>query len=167
MKVRDSKWLGLCPLAAAICLAAAGLQAAEQTKAPQYQVEDCCSLCPAAHDASQYSSNYMKNFTTLIDAQDAWLFRTKEDLRTEFGTSAEGLRMLKELREAFNSRGVELVVVYQPNRGLVNRSKLKPADQARFDYDLALRNYLRSLARSEEHTSELQSQSNLVFLLLL
>jgi alginate biosynthesis protein AlgX len=150
MKVRDSKWIGLCPLAAAICLAAAGLQAEEQAKAPVYQVQDCCSLCPAAHDASQYTTNYMKNFTTLIDAQDAWLFRTQEDLRTEFGTSAAGYRMLKELREAFNSRGVELVVVYQPTRGLVNRSKLKPADQARFDYDLALRNYRQALTRFEE-----------------
>jgi alginate biosynthesis protein AlgX len=150
MKVRDHKWIGLSPLALAICLAATGLRAEEQSKAPVYQVEDCCSLCPAAHDASQYSTNYMKNFTTLIDAQDAWLFRTQEDLRTEFGTSAAGYRMLKELRDAFKSRGVELVVVYQPTRGLVNRNKLKAEDRARFDYDLALRNYRQALARFEE-----------------
>jgi alginate biosynthesis protein AlgX len=150
MKARDNKWIGLSPLALAICLAASGLRAEEQSKAPVYQVEDCCSLCPAAHDASQYNTNYMKNFTTLIDAQDAWLFRTQEDLRTQFGTSAAGLRMLKELRDAFNSRGVELVVVYQPTRGLVNRSKLKPEDQARFDYDLALRNYRQALASFEK-----------------
>lgn len=150
MKVRDHKWIGLSPLALAICLAATGLRAEEQSKAPVYQVEDCCSLCPAAHDASQYTTNYMKNFTTLIDAQDAWLFRTQEDLRTEFGTSAAGYRMLKELRDAFKSRGVELVVVYQPTRGLVNRNKLKAEDRARFDYDLALRNYRQALARFEE-----------------
>ena len=150
MKVRNSKWIGLSPLALATCLAAAGLQAEERAKAPIYQVEDCCSLCPAAHDASQYSTNYMKNFTTLIDAQDAWLFRTQEDLRTEFGTSAEGYRMLKQLRDAFKSRGVELVVVYQPTRGLVNRSKLKPEDQNRFNYDLALRNYRQALASFEK-----------------
>lgn len=150
MKVRDNKWIGLSPLALATCLAAAGLQAEERSKAPQYQVEDCCSLCPAAHDASRYTTNYMKNFTTLIDAQDAWLFRTEEDLRTEFGTSAEGYRMLKQLRDAFKSRGVELVVVYQPTRGLVNRSKLKPEDQNRFNYDLALRNYRQALASFEK-----------------
>lgn len=150
MKVRDNKWIGLSPLALATCLAAAGLQAEERSKAPQYQVEDCCSLCPAAHDASRYTTNYMKNFTTLIDAQDAWLFRTEEDLRTEFGTSAEGYHMLKQLRDAFKSRGVELVVVYQPTRGLVNRSKLKPEDQNRFNYDLALRNYRQALASFEK-----------------
>ena len=150
MKVRDNKWIGLSPLALATCLAAAGLQAEERSKAPQYQVEDCCSLCPAAHDASRYTTNYMKNFTTLIDAQDAWLFRTEEDLRTEFGTTAEGYRMLKQLRDAFKSRGVELVMVYQPTRGLVNRSKLKPEDRGRFNYDLALRNYRQALARFEQ-----------------
>ena len=58
--------------------------------------------------------------------------------------------MLKQLRDAFKSRGVELVMVYQPTRGLVNRSKLKPEDRGRFNYDLALRNYRQALARFEQ-----------------
>ncbi len=58
--------------------------------------------------------------------------------------------MLKELRDALKRRGVELLVVYQPTRGLVNRSKLKPADRARFDFDGALRNYRQALARFEQ-----------------
>jgi alginate biosynthesis protein AlgX len=150
MQVRNINWLGLSALGAAICLATAGLRAEPQSQGPVYQVQDCCSLCPAAHDASLYTSNYMKNFITLIDAQDGWLFRTQEDLRTEFGTTPAGYRMLKELRDALKSKGVELVVVYQPTRGLVNRDKLKPADQARFDFDRALHNYRQSLARFEQ-----------------
>lgn len=135
---------------AVACAAASGALQAQERQAPQYQVEDCCSLCPAAHDASRYTSNYMKNFITLMDAEEGWLFRSVEDLRTEFGTSEAGYQRLKELRDGLKQRGVELVVVYQPTRGLVNRSKLKPADYQRFDYDKALANYRQALARFEQ-----------------
>ena len=139
----------LLSLSMACALASTALQA-EERQAPQYQVEDCCSLCPAAHDASRYTSNYMKNFVTLLDADEGWLFRSVEDLRTEFGTSEVGYRRLKELRDGLKQRGVELVVVYQPTRGLVNRDKLRPADYQRFDYDKALRNYRQALNRFEQ-----------------
>lgn len=134
----------------AVACAIAGTAQAEGPDAPQYQVEDCCSLCPAAHDASRYTSNYMKNFVTLLDAEEGWMFRSVEDLRTRFGTSELGYQRLKELRDGLKQRGVELVVVYQPTRGLVNRSKLRPADHQRFDYDTALANYRKSLARFEQ-----------------
>lgn len=150
MQVRNINWIGISALAAAIGLASSGLRAEPQGQGPVYQVEDCCSLCPAAHDASLYTSNYMKNFITLIDAQDDWLFRTQEDLRTEFGTTPAGYRRLQELRDALKSRGVELLVVYQPTRGLVNRNKLRAEDQARFDFERALRNYRQALSRFEE-----------------
>ena len=42
---------------------------------------------------------------------------------------------------------MELVVVYQPTRGLVNRNKLNPAEKASFDFDKALRNYKTMLGR--------------------
>ncbi|NQD94354.1 alginate O-acetyltransferase, partial [Pseudomonas sp. CrR25] len=145
MKVRTINRLAISALGTAICLASSGLRAE-----PQYRVERLGPLCPAAHDASLYTTNYMKNFVTLIDAQDGWLFRTQEDLRTEFGTTPAGYRMLKELRDALKHRGVELLVVYQPTRGLVNRSKLKPEDRARFDFERALHNYRQALARFEE-----------------
>ncbi|MGQ7959142.1 alginate O-acetyltransferase [Pseudomonas sp. SP16.1] len=135
---------------AVACAASAGALQAQERQAPHYQVQDCCSLCPAAHDASLYTTNYMKNFITLMDAEEGWLFRSVEDLRTEFGTSEVGYQRLKELRDGLKQRGVELVVVYQPTRGLVNRSKLKPADYQRFDYDKALANYRQALARFEQ-----------------
>ena len=54
---------------------------------------------------------------------------------------------MQQLHDAFKSKGVELVVVYQPTRGLVNRSKLMPAERASFDYDTALKNYQAMLGR--------------------
>ncbi|MEQ4537954.1 MAG: hypothetical protein ABN479_03325, partial [Billgrantia sp.] len=135
MRVSQLKTLAL----AVTCAAFGSSLQAQERQAPQYQVEDCCSLCPAAHDASRYTTSYMKNFVTLLDADEGWLFRSVEDLRTEFGTTEVGYQRLKELRDGLKQRGVELVVVYQPTRGLVNRSKLRPADYERFDYDKALR----------------------------
>lgn len=146
MRVSQLKTLAL----AVTCAAFGSSLQAQERQAPQYQVEDCCSLCPAAHDASRYTTSYMKNFVTLLDADEGWLFRSVEDLRTEFGTTEVGYQRLKELRDGLKQRGVELVVVYQPTRGLVNRSKLRPADYERFDYDKALRNYRQALTRFEQ-----------------
>ena len=81
-----------------------------------------------------------------MQAQDDWLFRTTYDLRTDFGTSAEGWRELRALRDELKRKGIELVVVYQPTRGLVNR-EAQPGGKAGFDYELAKKNYLATIAR--------------------
>ena len=139
------KLLSLSGLAAAM-LAANGAKA-QDFAAPKYEAAPCCSLCPAAHDAKNYVTRYQQNFTTLVQAQGDWLFRTQEDLRTEFDTTPEGYRRLQQLHDAFKSKGVELVVVYQPTRGLVDRNKLFPADRDKFQYDKALQNYQAMLKR--------------------
>ena len=40
---------------------------------------------------------------------------------------------------------MELVIVYQPTRGLVNREKLTAEEKASFDFDLAKQNYLKAI----------------------
>ena len=140
------KLLSLSALTAGI-LAASGGARADEAQAPKFSAEPCCSLCPAAHDAKNYTTRYQQNFTTLVQAQGDWLFRTQEDLRTEFDTTPAGYKRMKQLHDAFKSKGVELVVVYQPTRGLVNRNKLNPAEKASFDFDKALKNYKTMLGR--------------------
>ncbi|WP_238474410.1 alginate O-acetyltransferase [Pseudomonas cavernae] len=143
---RMSPWICLAPLALALFTANA-VPAENPPLAPAYQAKPCCNLCPAAHDASRYTSNYQKNFITLVQAQGDWLFRTREDLRTEFDTTPAGYRRLQQLHDAFQSKGIELVLVYQPTRGLVNRHKLNPAQMASFNYQRALTNYQAMLGR--------------------
>lgn len=140
------KLLSLSSLTAAL-MAAAGVARADDSQAPTFTAEPCCSLCPAAHDAKNYTTRYQQNFTTLVQAEGDWLFRTQEDLRTEFDTTPAGYRRMKELHDAFKSKGVELVVVYQPTRGLVDRNKLFPAERDKYDYDKALKNYQAMLGR--------------------
>ncbi|MEG1041393.1 MAG: alginate O-acetyltransferase [Pseudomonas sp.] len=133
-------------LSAALMALSNGAQA-EAAQAPSFSAEPCCQLCPEAHDASRYTTRYQQNFTTLVQAQGDWLFRTREDLRTEFQTTPAGYKRLQQLHDAFKARGIELVVVYQPTRGLVNRNMLKPAEKAAFNYEKALGNYQAMLAR--------------------
>ncbi len=133
-------------LSAALLAISQGVRA-DEVQAPRFTAEPCCQLCPEAQDASRYTTRYQQNFTTLVQAQGDWLFRTREDLRTEFDTTPAGYQRLQQIHDAFKARGVELVVVYQPTRGLVNRNMLKPEDKAAFDYQKALRNYQAMLAR--------------------
>src|SRR5689334_5377440 len=140
------KLLSLSALTAGILAASTGVRA-EDAKAPSFSAEPCCSLCPAAHDPKNYTTRYQQNFTTLVQAQGDWLFRTQEDLRTEFDTTPAGYKRLKQLHDAFKSKGVELVIVYQPTRGLVNRNKLNPEEKAKYDFDKALTNYKTMLGR--------------------
>ncbi|MFK0088152.1 alginate O-acetyltransferase [Pseudomonas sp. NPDC090755] len=137
------KLLGL----SAALLATGNAARAAEVQAPSFTAEPCCQLCPEAHDASRYTTRYQQNFTTLVQAQGDWLFRTREDLRTEFDTTPAGYRRLQQLHDAFKARGVELVIVYQPTRGLVNRNMLNPADKAAFNYAKALGNYQAMLGR--------------------
>ena len=140
------KILSLSGLTAAILGAAAGAQA-DAIQAPAFTAQACCNLCPEAHDAKNYTTRYQQNFTTLVQAEGDWLFRTQEDLRTEFDTTPAGYKRMQQLHDAFKSKGVELVVVYQPTRGLVNRNKLMPTERDKFDYDSALKNYPAMLGR--------------------
>ncbi|RML26204.1 hypothetical protein APX70_08152, partial [Pseudomonas syringae pv. maculicola] len=39
---------------------------ADDAQAPTFKAEPCCSLCPAAHDAKNYTTRYQQNFTTLV-----------------------------------------------------------------------------------------------------
>ena len=140
------KILSLSGLTAAILGAAAGAQA-DAIQAPAFTAQACCNLCPEAHDATNYTTRDQQNFTTLVQAEGDWLFRTQEDLRTEFDTTPAGYKRMQQLHDAFKSKGVELVVVYQPTRGLVNRNKLMPTERDKFDYDSALKNYQAMLGR--------------------
>ena len=136
-------------LSAALLAISQGVRA-DEVQAPSFTAEPCCQLCPEAHDASRYTTRYQQNFTTLVQAQGDWLFRTREDLRTEFDTTPAGYKRLQQLHDAFKKRGVELVVVYQPTRGLVNRNMLTAEEKAKFDYQKALTNYKAMLQRFQK-----------------
>lgn len=132
-------------LALATALLSAGATGSALAE-PHYQVERLGPLCPIARDPGQYNTKYLSFFTALVQGEGDWLFRSRYDLRTDFGTTPQGYAQFKRLRDTLKARGVELMIVYQPTRGLVNREKLSPQEKADFDFELAKANYLQAIA---------------------
>gem|GEM_PF-1572496 len=121
---------------------------ATPTAGPQYAAERCCALCPRAADPAAYAgSQYLSDFRVLVDGRDGWMFRTGMDLTTTFDITDESLHELRRLGDALHARGTELVIVYQPPRGLMDSDKLKPDQRRAYDFAAAHRGYTAALER--------------------
>lgn len=111
---------------------------------PDFEVEPCCQLCPVAADRRAYTGAFLSSFVTLIQGRDGWLFRTDDDLRTDFGADPQAQRELRRLHDELSARGIELVVLLQPPRGLMHRDEL-PSEGALYNPQLAQFSYVRTL----------------------
>jgi len=121
--------------------------------APVYRVHGSGRLCARAADPAAYAaSEYTADFRTLIEGEDGWLFRSELDLITDFSFSEAAFQELRRLGEALRQRGTELVIVYQPPRGLTDGDKLRPEQQQRYDRERALRNYTALLQDLRERS---------------
>ena len=117
-------------------------------KPPHYAAQPCCSLCPRAADPHAYDgSKFLGDFRVLIEGRDGWLFRTGLDLTTRFDISAASVAQLRRLSDALRARGTQLVMVYQPPRGLMDPDELTPAQRRSYDWEAARRNYAAALQR--------------------
>ncbi len=112
---------------------------------PQFSAETCCQLCPQASDIRSYPSGFLSSFKVLVQGRDGWLFRSEDDLRMNFGADAEGLRLLREFRQTLNARGVELVLVMQPPRGLMQAHKLPQNTPVPYNAKVAESSYAAAL----------------------
>lgn len=121
-------------------------RAPEAAPAPRYVVEPCCDLCSRAASPQAYNTKFLESFVTLSQGKDGWLFRS-DDLRTTFGPDAEGYKELARFARALKRRGVDLVAIYQPPRGLLHRDKLSRAARKAYNYDLAKFSYGLTLQR--------------------
>jgi alginate biosynthesis protein AlgX len=133
--------------AATLGVAAALAAAAPARAAPTYVVEPCCTLCPQAANRNAYTTGFLRSFTTLVQGKEGWLFRTDDDLRVSFGPDAEGAAALKRFADALKRRGVALVMVYQPSRGLMHADKLPPQVRKTYSPEAARLSYVQALAR--------------------
>lgn len=94
---------------------------------PHYDLEACCSLCPEVNDAASYNTEFLKVSQHLIEGTHGWLYRSKLDLDEHFEIDPDTLSEMNRFRTALAARGTELVMVYQPTRGLMNPSGVKGA----------------------------------------
>lgn len=117
---------------------------------PQYEAESCCELCPQAADPANYNTKFLNSFRTLVQGSDGWLFRSQADLLTDFAPDAEGVQRLVRFQRALRARGVELVMMIQPPRGLMHADKLRDLGYP-YDADAARASYLRTLHDLRAH----------------
>lgn len=129
--------------------AAAEPGAAGTGPAPSYAAEPCCQLCPRAADPAAYDNGgkTLEDFRMLVAGRPGWLFRTSLDLATRFDVSDDSLAEMHRLVVALRQRGTELLLVYQPPRGLADVHQLSPQLRAGYDYAEARRSYAQALAR--------------------
>ena len=114
---------------------------------PTYKAAPCCSLCPRAADPEAYVTRFMATNRLTIQGRDDWLFRTEVDLDTQFTLGEGTYAALGRFVKALNARGVQVVLLDLPRRGLLASDQLLPADRARYDARTALANYRRALQR--------------------
>lgn len=135
-------------LCAALLLApparAAGDTPAPAPAFPEFEAAPCCQLCPQAADVANYNTKFLDSFKTLVQGSDGWLFRSEADLLMHFGTAPEGLQRLARFHRELQRRGVELVIMVQPPRGLMHADKLKDSGYA-YDPDVAQASYEHTL----------------------
>lgn len=117
-----------------------------QSAAPVYPFEECCAICPQAENPAAYGDSFLNEFKFLKEANNGWLFRTEKDWITQFETSPGGYAELKRFNDTLKDKGVQLVLVYVPTRGLMHGDKLTvtqknnfPLQQAREQYKNTLR----------------------------
>lgn len=130
----------------AIGLAMSLMNSAQAAEPPTYTIEPCCNICPQALEDATYEGD-MEDFNKLVQGKEDWLFRTGTDLMTQMGTSEEGYKHLQRLRDALAQRGVELMIVYIPTRGMVNANMLSPEVRQGYDLQLARNTYLEVVER--------------------
>lgn len=131
---------------AALGLAMGLLGSAQAAEPPTYAIEPCCNICPQAQADATYAGD-MDEFNKLVQGQQDWLFRTRTDLMTHMGTTADGYKHLQNLRDELDKHGVELMVVYIPTRGMINADMLSPEVRQGYDLQLAKSNYLAVVER--------------------
>ena len=120
----------------------------EAAELPEYGVNPHIRLCPTASQSFAYDTSYLKNFNVLVQGQDDWLFRSEAELPEQYGPSQEGLRHLERFaRYLKRAAGTELVLVFQPTKGLVHPNKLPENLPVKFSWPYARSNYLDALAK--------------------
>ncbi len=143
---------GHCPcgragLLAAMFLLLCGLCRAEEAgpvRPPVYRIDPAPPLCARAADPKVYNTGFLRMFSRLVQGRDGWLFRTDQELLESFGPDDRGYADLGRLAEALKKKGVQLVLVYLPTRGLVHPDRLLDCT---YDFTAAAASYAEVLDR--------------------
>lgn len=143
----------------ALSIMSAGASALEEQP---YQIEPVATLCKAAKDPANYRTSELSSFKYLVAGSHGWVYRSKTDFLEDFRHTRR-YRGLARFNDALSRRGITLVVMYYPTRGLINSSDAKDSD---FNAEAAKYSYLAKLKKLREvgvitpHFEDLLDASN-------
>ena len=100
-------------------------------------------LCPAGIAIQPDAPGY-------VPGKDGWVF-SEWDLRSEFAIEEDAKPFIARMVKALESKGITLIAIPIPSRGIVNADKVDPSQAlaANFSQALAIQNYLASLKEYE------------------
>ncbi|WP_348673359.1 alginate biosynthesis protein AlgX [uncultured Abyssibacter sp.] len=116
-------WLrGVSAAAATLLMVVAAGAGAQQAPAfpelPKYELQPCCNLCPEAADPASYTG-YLDGFRMMVQGDNGWLFRTEDDLKDRYALMPSTYQSVSLLQQRLAARGVTLVMLPLPPRGLM------------------------------------------------
>jgi alginate biosynthesis protein AlgX len=120
---------------AAVAILAAGGTAYRFYAKPQPTSLTSGLFCPQMADVEAYKNNGVQSYATLIPGQNDWIFRTKNDFRTDWKIEDQTLKSILELQKAMRTHNAELILVISPVRGMVHSDALLAADQKKYKLD--------------------------------
>ncbi|KGD63615.1 alginate biosynthesis protein AlgX [Alcanivorax nanhaiticus] len=98
--------------------------------------------CAALSDPATYAEGAMTAMRELIAGKPFWFFRTEVDLQESFPMDEAAQQAFAELVDRLAQRGVRLVVMPQPTRGLMHAEELVSPWRARYSLAAARRSFL-------------------------
>ncbi|MCG8394334.1 MAG: hypothetical protein MI745_14745 [Pseudomonadales bacterium] len=100
-------------------------------------------ICDALADPATYADGTMASMRQLVAGKRYWYFRTEVDLQTQFPVSARTRENVRELVTLLSRRGIQLVVMLQPTRGLMHADELIQPWRGRYPLSAVRDAYLR------------------------
>jgi len=91
-------------------------------------------VCKALTDETAYSKK-REAMMFLVEGSDGYLFISKKDLESEFKIDEKSIPYAKRFIETLKKRGLNVVFVIQPTRGLVHQDKISAADKKLYNFD--------------------------------
>ncbi len=104
-------------------------------------------LCKDLKDDKAYEKYNLDHYKILIEGKDGWIFRTENDFRNSFDFNQQTIEYLREFQEALDHKGVDLIIVYPPPRGMIHGGKVKKEDLEKYmsDPDVAWQSYEKAI----------------------
>lgn len=100
---------------------------------PEQKFPDFAS-CPGLRDLTAYGDKN-EDYAFLVAGKDGWVFRTKQDTRTEFEIDKQNMQLWQKLTTLLKSKGTDLVIAYTPTRAMVAKDFLPENDPTLADFD--------------------------------